>query len=266
LYNVTDKDVGRRLKCKKCSASLKVTGAGLEADARTDSTPSGEARPLPVPDPDADGRTDEPRPRRRVNRDRERRPLAVRVGDAVDAVGGIPTALFGAGVFLVIFFAFMDEIGRAGIARADAGIEKVKADQAARLREALPAGKSDPGELTEDERKTYQEKESKIRKAFAVRLADAKEEAEFTRLNTARSVWVERYGLMFGFMFVAFGCLGYLRSEQALTLKIVAGVILAFMMMMVFVSVGGRGCRSGPGEVAPPGAPGKGKGSGPGEG
>ena len=32
IYNVAQKDIGRRLKCKKCGSSLMVTEAGLEMD------------------------------------------------------------------------------------------------------------------------------------------------------------------------------------------------------------------------------------------
>ena len=32
LYNVASKDIGRRLKCKKCNSALTVTDAGLEMD------------------------------------------------------------------------------------------------------------------------------------------------------------------------------------------------------------------------------------------
>jgi hypothetical protein len=50
---------------------------------------------------------------------------------------------------------------------------------------------------------------------------------------------------MFGFFFVAFGCIGYLRTEQHIVVKIVAGAILTLMMLFVFGSIsGGCGGRS----------------------
>ena len=33
-------------------------------------------------------------------------------------------------------------------------------------------------------------------------------------MSNARSMWFDKYGQLFGFVFLAFGCIGYLRTEQ----------------------------------------------------
>jgi hypothetical protein len=42
---------------------------------------------------------------------------------------------------------------------------------------------------------------------------------------------------MIGFFFLSFGCIGYLRTEQHMVVKIVAGAILTLMMLVVFAGV-----------------------------
>jgi hypothetical protein len=255
---VAEKDIGRKLKCKKCSAALKVTSAGLELDGGSGfAPPASDPKPVPAATADADEvedeDDDEPVVKKKKNKDRDRdrerdraergpRPNPL---DALKAVGGISTVLFGVGLFFVIFFTFMDEIGRAAIARAQAGVEKVNVERDSELRKLLPKGKGDRSELGEDEKKKYDEEGEKVRKKYAQQLSEAAEDSRATAISNVRSVWLERYGLMFGFMFVAFGCLGYLRTEQPLVLRIVAAVILAFMMMVVFSSFGG-GCGKSP--------------------
>jgi predicted Zn finger-like uncharacterized protein len=243
LYNVADKDVGRRLKCKKCNAALKVTDKGLEEDRGT----TNDSKPVPIPAADrddrdrADGdRADEPSPRKR-KRDRDERTGPGLFTQLVTQIGGISTILFGLGVFFVILFTFMTEIGAAATVRADAAKKKLEAEKALELRDLLPKGKTDETQLNADERKVYDNKKKDVENRYDPPIARADDEAKLTRANNDRAVWMERYGLMFGFMFVAFGCVGYLRTAQPLVLQIVAAVILSFMMMVVFFSFGG-GC------------------------
>jgi predicted Zn finger-like uncharacterized protein len=275
LYNVAEKDIGRKIKCKKCGAALKVTEDGLVPDGGTGAAPTvSDPKPAAAQTGDADDEfdeDDEPVSKKKKNKDKDRgrdkdrgeRGPGFNPTAALNAIGGIPTLLFGTGVFFVIFFTFMEEIGKAAILRAEAGIAKVMAEQNAKLRDLLPKGKTDRAELNDDEKKKYDDEADKIRKKFAQQQADAAEDLQSTRISNVRSIWMERYGLMFGFMFVAFGCLGYLRSEQFLVLRIVAGVILAVMMIVVFASFGG-GCggKSTP-SIPIPGKGGKGADLGP---
>ena len=45
VYAVTPKDVGRKLKCKKCKTALAVTDAGLVVDTPSASAPAIVATP-----------------------------------------------------------------------------------------------------------------------------------------------------------------------------------------------------------------------------
>jgi hypothetical protein len=96
--------------------------------------------------------------------------------------------------------------------------------------------------LTEDERKKYQEDAKKIREDYEKQMETAQEDADSTQINNVRSVWFDKYGQLFGFIFLAFGCIGYLRTDQPLVMKIVAAVVLGLMLLMIFsLAVGGCG-------------------------
>ena len=111
--------------------------------------------------------------------------------------------------------------------------------------DALVPKNKKPNDWTDAERTKMREDQEKIAEDYAKKINDAKLDAEGTKISNRRDVWLETYGLMFGFIFVAFGCLGYLRSDQPLTLRIVAAVILGAMMLIMFGKFGG-GCGRNP--------------------
>ncbi|HUR53269.1 MAG TPA: hypothetical protein VMZ71_04020, partial [Gemmataceae bacterium] len=156
-------------------------------------------------------------------------------GGGLDGIGGVPTILFALGTFLVIFFTFMPIIGAAAVERAKVGVEKLTAERDQKIKNLLPKGKQ-LQDLTTDEQKKYNDDRTKINDDYAKRLTEASEEANSVRISNVRSVWLERYGLMFGFLFLSFGCIGYLRSQQPLTLRIVAAVVLGGALLFIFVS------------------------------
>jgi hypothetical protein len=157
-------------------------------------------------------------------------------------MGGIPTILFGIGTFLVIWFTFMTPIGEAATARAQMAEAKVRMEQQAEIKKLLPKGKKSYLELEGDEKKTYDDKAKKINDDYDKRAEDAKEEATSVQIGNVRGMWFDKYGQLFGFVFLAFGCIGYLRTEQPLIVKIVAATVLALMLLMIFsLAVGGCG-------------------------
>lgn len=232
LYNVAEKDIGRRLKCKKCRAPLAVTEAGLVPD---------EAAPAPVPDDghSLDAEPDhEPRPRRGV----PSLDLAM-----LAPVGGIPGVLFASGVTVVLFFTFLQVLSAASDLRAAEYPKKVALAEEIEIRELLPSDKKDPGELEPDKRKDYDDKKKKIEDRYAVRKKVAEEEKRATEIGNKRSRVYEGYGSMFGFMLLAFGCLGFLLTQAALLLRIVAGIILTGMVLGLFKIALGAGAGLGAG-------------------
>ncbi len=115
-------------------------------------------------------------------------------------------------------------------------------EQKTELNKLLPKGKKNYTELNEDERKKYDEEAKKINEKYEKLIETAREDAAGTQISNIRSVWFDKYGQMFGFIFLAFGCIGYLRTEQPLILRIVAAVVLGLMLLMIFsLAVGGCG-------------------------
>lgn len=265
VYAVALKDVSRKIKCKKCGSALRVAEKGLVLDQPE---PEDEEAPVAAAEVEEEENLDEdvaPRNKKgkKGNRDRG---AGMNAGAMLGKVGGIPTILFGFGVFLVIFFTFMQKIGEAAVLRADMGVVKVQTEMAVKLEAVGTLKGKDGATPSADEIKKVADAQAAIRKEFETRIKDAQENLQNERINNVRGMWSDRYGVMFGFIFVAFGCIGYLRTEQPMVMRIVAAVILSFMMIVMFFSFGG-GSGSG-GERAtgatPAGGMGATKGGGPG--
>lgn len=227
VYNVAAKDVGRKIKCKKCSSALVVTDNGLEEeDGRG---PASDPKPKSASVVDDDGGDDDDRPVVKKGKGNKfaRSPGADPLA-ALAAVGGVPTVLFGFGVFLVIVFSAFPIIGIAATDRAAARVDELRLEQDTEIKE-----------LTKDKKELSAEKRKEIEEKYEKKGSDARLAAERTKIGNRRDVWYEMYGLMFGFLFTAFGCIGYLRSEQPLTLRIVAAVILGAMLLIMFSKFGG---------------------------
>jgi predicted Zn finger-like uncharacterized protein len=238
IYNVAAKDIGRKLKCKKCNTALKVTDAGLEVDGGTGTAPPAESsKSSPVAAAVADEVEGDDEPVVKKKKGKYERSGGPR-GNPLEAVGGIPTLLFGIGVFFVIVFTAMPIIGQAGTARANAYVDKLKLEQETKIKNLTPKNKK-PEDITSDERTKIDNDTKKIREDYEKQISEAGLDAERTKIGNIRDVWMEQYGLMFGFLFLSFGCIGYLRTEQPLVLKIVAAVVLGMMLIIMFGKFGG---------------------------
>jgi predicted Zn finger-like uncharacterized protein len=237
VYAVTPKDVGRKLKCKKCKTALAVTDAGIVVDTPSASAPAVVA--TPADDFDTGGEVVSTRGKKGR---RFGGPAGPGLGEALAKVGGIPTILFSIGTFLVIWFTFMDPIGEAAITRASMSEKKIRLEQQAELKKLLPKGKKSPLELEGDEKKTYDDKAKKINEDYDKKAEDAKEDAAITEVDVRRSVRFDKYGQLFGFILLSFGCIGYLRTEQPpLIMRIVAATVLALLLLLIFNLAAG-GC------------------------
>ena len=225
VYAVAAKDIGRKIRCKKCSTALRVDNTGLVVDA-----PAAAPPPAPVvaavvaDDFDADDEVVSPRGKKSAGRKYSGGP------GILEQIGGVPTILFTLGVFMVIWFTFMTPIGEAAILRSSMGAARLKLDMSAELKKA----KDDP------------EKVKKITEDYAKRGEEATKEAANSAIDNVRSIKYDRYGQMFGFILVAFGCIGYLRTQQPPIMHYVAGVILSGMMLVVFGLAGGCGGNQSP--------------------
>lgn len=229
VYAVSTRDSGRRLKCKKCGIPLAVTDAGLVADS------PAAAPPTPAFEEIDDLGSVQPKVRW----------SRVKSMDLIEAIGGVPTVLFGIGLFLVIVFYFMPRISEASVNRAKGRVERIELEATQKLRKEM----KEPDEIEKlppDAQQEYYKNLEKHRKEINKELKPRKEEAAddvaYAEIDRKRSEWWDRYGLMFGFLFLAYGCVGFIRGEQHLVVKIVGAAILVTMMIFVFGSMGG--CRA----------------------
>ncbi len=252
VYAVAAKDIGRKIKCKKCGSALIVSDAGFVLDVPTASPPPPAAAVAVVAEVEDDfdtGDDDEVVTSRRGKKDKKASggrggadlgAIAGKLGGLsglVEKLGGMSTILFSFGVFLVIFFTFMTKIGEAANQRADAYLSKLEGEMEVKKAGLLKNKSASP---KEEDIKKMMDEEKKISEEYLPKLIEAEQDAKATHTSNIRGKWSDRWGTMIGFVFVAFGCIGYLRTEQPpLVLRIVAAVILSVMMIVVFSSYSG---------------------------
>src|SRR4029077_15955569 len=125
VYAVTSKDIGRKLKCKKCSTALVVTDAGLVVDAPTaTAAPAAPVATAAVADDFDTG--DEVVSTKGKKAKKYSLGGGGGGGEFLAKIGGIPTILFSVGIFLVLWFSFMAPISEAAILRASVAERKVE--------------------------------------------------------------------------------------------------------------------------------------------
>lgn len=227
IYNVAAKDVGRRIRCKKCSTGLIVTDAGLEVD-----DPDAVAAAA-----DDGGEVEAPRKKIKKTASGESRMPAIKPMELLAKVGGIPTVLFGLGIFLVVFTGFQDAIGVANVARQQAKYDEGKADHEKQI-QAI----NDNKDLKESDKTERIEKENKSWTSEEKSLLANRQAAGY---SAKKSGYIDKYVLMFGFLLIAFGCMGYLQVGSPLLLRIVAAVILVSMVLALFKAAAGTGAGVG---------------------
>jgi predicted Zn finger-like uncharacterized protein len=248
VYAVTAKDIGRKLKCKKCQSALIVADSGLEIDG-----PGGPPPSLPAHEEsfasavadDGEGDDSEEVVTKKSKKGKKDKPprqptdykaLAAQATAFSSKFGGISTLLFGFGVFLVIWFVFQSKIGEASAMSDAMYVHKLELEKKSRIEAAGVVKAKDKAPSTEEFQKAG-EAQAKISEEYDKKIKDANEDAGYSRIRNKRSVYWDRWGTMIGFFFLSFGCIGYLRTEQHMVVKIVAGAILTLMMLVVFAGV-----------------------------
>ena len=168
-------------------------------------------------------------------------PKGPGLGERIAKIGGIPTILFGIGTFLVIWFTFMEPIGEAAITRAQAKSKAPNRTARPSSRSFCRRARNRHSNWKAMSGKTYEDKAKKINE----RLREARSGCTRKKQAPPRSItlvpmWFDKYGQLFGFVFLAFGCIGYLRTEQPLVMRIVAAVVLALMLLDDLLAGGRR--------------------------
>jgi len=209
VYAVTAKDVGRRIVCKRCQSPLVIEPDGFRLES---SPPPAAAEPMPP-------RDDRPPERERLPR-RPREPLFPRIRPYLDP----PTVAFAAGVFLVLVALFMPLIGKAKVERRQAAITEERLytdDQIKQLRSA-----KSPSE----------ERVKKVEDDWQKRREVLELEVKYAEVGNQMSTYWDRYWLMFGFLLLGFGAIGFMRDSQPLIRRIVGAVVVTAQMLLVFAS------------------------------
>jgi hypothetical protein len=228
IYNVFPKDVGRRIKCKKCGSSLEVRDSGLEIE-------DPNAPPPVTGKPVEESEVDES-PKRK--KDRRTSGPAFNPAELLKQLGGIPTILFALGLFLVIFTGFQEAIGKAKLDKRQAAIDEIQAEVNGAQRKY-----EEKKEHTDQETKDLQQ----LRESYDKKKKLAEEDRTISELANKRSSYMDKYVLMLGFLLIAFGCLGYLISDFGMVLRVVAAIILLFMVMALFKASVGQSAGVGAG-------------------
>lgn len=220
VYNVAAKDVGRRIKCKKCGSALTVTDSGLEVDGGPAAAPAS----APAGD-DYDDLGDAPPPR---SRSASRRSSGGGMGGLqVDPMqllkdfGGLWSLLFGFGAFLVIVFMFMPIIGQAHVKSREADVSAATRDHNA-YKKRLE--KDNQTAKLEEAEKNYEKRREELQ-----------DKVDSQRTSNMQSGYWERYFMMFGFVFLMFGSLGWLMPGQSTVRRILGAVVLGAEMVLVFI-------------------------------
>ena len=228
MYNLTPQHVGRHFGCKKCGASLSVGPDGLEIEGAAPVQPIGSLpelgiadEPLPAPAPAATPVRTGPR----SNFGSNFGAFFKRLWERIKA--DPPTWLFGAGAFLVVICLFFPLLDKDKVERRRVKLTSEEREQN-RLNNELQT--RDPPAKPE-ERETRQ-------KAFERWKKNRKPELEediTSAQDSARSwrYWYD-WGMMWGFMILAFASLGYLTAPESMTRRVVGSIVLCAILVLIF--------------------------------
>jgi DNA-directed RNA polymerase subunit M/transcription elongation factor TFIIS len=248
VYAVAEKDIGRRIACKKCSSALVVTEEGLVRDEvaaspKKDDTPERD-RSRARDDDDRPRRRDDEdddRPRRRRDRDddegtseRPRKPRGPGMGEylkklkGIAGMGDVSTWLYGIGLFLTIYSFFSPRIDLAKTKSREGAKEVAKRDFDVYERSInkKPDGKTP----TADETKTFEERKKEYERRTEPELDD---DIFYARASEKRGDWWTQIYRMIGFFLLAFGSIGYLAPEQSMLKRILGGGTILLILLQV---------------------------------
>ncbi len=243
IYAVVEKDIGRRIACKRCATPLVVGEEGLKRED-VDGTKVKAAEEEPSPR-SRERDDDRERKRDRDDDDRERGRSRGRGRDDDDdrpargkarsgpkfgelfaklkGMGDLPTWLYGIGLFFVVYSFFSPRIDEAKVSARQGNLEELK--HAEEILDRLDRAKN-KGEFSES-RKTDQ-KTNKEKK-----LDPAEDDLASARTGKLQSQWWNIIFQMFGFIIISFGSLGFLAPHQPPLQRIVGGVTLLLVLLQV---------------------------------
>jgi predicted Zn finger-like uncharacterized protein len=232
VYAVAEKDIGRRIACKKCNAALIVTEQGLEHEPPDLGFSKKEDRADKDRGRDRDDEDRGSRRRRSRNddaEDRPRKPSGPGAGEILKKFKGVAdtaTWLYGIGLFLSIYSFYTRTIDIANVYSRMGDQEFAEIEDAADERDTIL--KND-GKPTEDDKKTRE----KHKKEFEKRLPALKEEVRSAEASYLKAQWRNTYLRIIGLSLLAFGSIGYLIGEHVQTKRILGAVTIGFVLLAV---------------------------------
>lgn len=259
VYAVTPADVGRKIACTRCHATLVIDDDGFRLlDAGDKGKSAVGAKPAPPPPPverkkppkpgKADDETETAQSEsgddedstvdsvdvtsaRRKSKSRSKREadtdspstLGVLVRRYVD----LPTGVFAVGVVLVLWFLFMPIIGTAKHKWYTARIEDEQLSHDKEVKRLTENGK---GEAVPKLQEEWRKRKEKL-----------EQDVQWVQINNRQSEYWDRYGMLGGFVLTAVGAVGLLMTHQHTVKKIVGAVVVCAMLVLVFVSFAWKG-------------------------
>lgn len=254
VYAVAEKDIGRRIACKKCNSALIVAEEGLVRDddalppRKEDSAErirdrGEEERPRKRDDEERVGR----RRRDRENEETEERPRAPRdlaMGSyltKLKTVADVPTWLYAIGLFLTVYGFFGPSFDHATTMKRQGAYvsERLDFDIYKRSIVDKPDGKTP----TSDETKRLEEREKEWSKKTEPALKD---DISFAEAAEKKAQWWNVLFKMLGFFLLAFGSIGYLKDEMNLK-RVLGGVTILLILLQVIGGSAGIALQAGGG-------------------
>lgn len=251
VYAVTPTDVGRRIVCTRCNATLVIDEDGFRLLDGTDKgkpvTGSKAAPPPPERKKTTDGKKAKPdekddedtvdaddmrKSRRKPRRDEddEEENEGKKTPDPADLFRkyvDVPTVVFAVGVVVVLWFLFMPIIGSAKLRWYTARIEDEQLAHDTELKRLKEKG---PAENVPKREEEWRKRKEKL-----------ETDVQWVQINNRQSEYWDRYGMLGGFILTALGAVGLLMSHQPLVKKIVGAVVVCAMMVLVFINFAWKG-------------------------
>jgi len=252
IYAVAEKDIGRKIACKKCNAALVVTEEGLERagpatpSSKRDDSAEKERDWNRDDDDRARKRDDEDRGgRRRRNRDdddkeaRPRKPRGPGAGEILNKLKGVAdvaTWLYGIGLFFTIYGYFSSQMDEGTVKSRRGALEYKSADFQAYVRSVTI--RTDGKTPSADEMKKLGEKQKEWESSTYPELID---DVTFASASQKKAAWWNVVIQMFGFFLLAFGSVGFLKPEEPQLKRILGGgTILIILLQATGVASGYR--------------------------
>jgi hypothetical protein len=234
IYTVAEKDIGRRIACKRCATPLVVGPEGLKRESIETGVPVEEGTSRRDRDDDRDRRRslddDDDRGRSRSrdsDDDRARRGKGgIKIGKMFSRLkgwGDLATWLYGVGLFFVVYSFFAPVIDKAKIDGRQGYLDEQKQENA--ILDRKDKAKNN-GELSAARKKDQSEFKEKV-------LDPAEDDLSFASSGKLRAEWWNVMYRVIGFIIISFGSLGFLSPRQPVLQRIVGGGTLLLILLQV---------------------------------